>query len=94
MSSLAWANTNCKESDGIIKGFTLLVDKTLMYSYIALTFSCKLITPRDSCTRVILMSVSMATVYFINFVSLITIIKVLFKVATFMFNSLITSLLV
>ena len=32
MSSLAWAKTNCKELGGIIKGFTLLIDKTLMYS--------------------------------------------------------------
>ena len=32
MSSLAWAKTNHKELGGIIKGFTLLVDKTLMYS--------------------------------------------------------------
>ena len=31
MSSLAWAKTNHKELGGIIKGFTLLVDKTLMY---------------------------------------------------------------
>ena len=30
--SLAWARTNHKESGGIIKGFTLLVDKTLIYS--------------------------------------------------------------
>ena len=32
MSSLAWANTIQKESGGMINGFTLLVDKTLMYS--------------------------------------------------------------
>ena len=36
----------------------------------------------------------MATVYFINFVSPITAIMVLFKVATFIFSSLMTSLLV
>ena len=32
MSSLPWAKTNHKELGGIIKGITLLVDKTLMYS--------------------------------------------------------------
>ena len=32
MSSLAWANTIHKESGGMTNGFTLLVDKTLMYS--------------------------------------------------------------
>ena len=32
ISSLAWANTIHKESGGTINGFTLLVDKTLMYS--------------------------------------------------------------
>ncbi len=61
---------------------------------IALTFSCKLINPKDSCASVILMSVNAATVNLINFVSPITAIIVLFKMATSMFNSLITSLLV
>ena len=32
ISSLAWANTIHKESGGMINGFTLLVDNTLMYS--------------------------------------------------------------
>ena len=31
MSFLAWAKTNHEELGGIIKGFTLVVDKTLMY---------------------------------------------------------------
>ena len=32
ISSLAWAETSHKELGGIIKGFTLLADKTLIYS--------------------------------------------------------------
>ena len=76
MSSFTCAKTFLRESGGIIKGLTCLLDKTLRYSYGAFMF-CSNITHRVNLAKIILMSLIIATGYFTNLTSLSATIRVL-----------------
>ena len=61
VSSFTCAKTFLRESGGIIKGLTCLLDRTLRYSYMAFMFCSKLITPEVNLAKMILISLIIAT---------------------------------